>query len=139
MTDRQNDNHSAQLLPTHTCGKTNNIVTTVQDNLLAKIIFSEFPCKKQLAGFILVIQTTTSFILSFFCLEPCLYGCICIVIGNCIFCKYCQSAIIITHQQIVLYSIIIYCLSNTLIVGTITMFNCIHTCMLLLLPVMKKF
>ena len=41
-------------------------LNTIQDDLLARVIFDEFVCKKQLAEFILAIRATLSFFLSFF-------------------------------------------------------------------------
>ena len=47
----------------------NNALYTVQNNLLVRVIFGEFVCEKQLADFILAIQATLSFFLSFFVLS----------------------------------------------------------------------
>ena len=49
---------------------------TIQDDLLARVIFDEYVCEKQLAGFILAIWATTSS-----CLEQWLCGRVNVVIN----------------------------------------------------------
>ena len=44
---------------------------TVQDNLLARVLFSKFDSEKQLVDFILAIQATLSSFSSFFSLSYC--------------------------------------------------------------------
>ena len=66
------------LLNAFTC-KVNDGIHTVQEYLLARVIFGEFVCEKQLADFILAIWATTSFFSSY---EQWLCGRVHVVINN---------------------------------------------------------
>ena len=45
------------------------VSSTVQDDLSVRVIFGKFVCEKQLVDFILAIEATMSFFLSFFVLS----------------------------------------------------------------------
>ena len=73
-------------------------IPCIQEDLLARVIFGEFVCEKQLAKFIIGNLSYHIFLLEFLCLEQWLCGCVHVVIKIGKILKNRQTSILLPRQ-----------------------------------------